>query len=63
MLIFGRVSGLFLVTIGLLLAFQLERVATALTMLLGFQSIMGVIVWAGVLWRRANPLGAGLRSS
>lgn len=57
-LIFGRISGLFLVTIGLLLAFQLQRVATALTMLLGFQSIMGVIVWAGVLWRRANPLGA-----
>jgi SSS family solute:Na+ symporter len=57
-LIFGRISGIVLVTLGVLLAFQLERVATALTMLLGFQSIMGVIVWAGVLWRRANPLGA-----
>ena len=55
---FGRICGLFLVSIGVLLAFQLGKVATALTMLLGFQSIMGVIVWAGVLWRRANVAGA-----
>jgi len=55
---FGRVCGLFLVTLGVLLAFSLKRVATALTMLLGFQSIMGVIVWGGVLWRRSNPAGA-----
>jgi Na+/proline symporter len=57
-LIFGRVSGLFLVSLGVLLAFQLNRVATALTMLLGFSSIMGVVVWGGVLWRRANRHGA-----
>jgi Na+/proline symporter len=50
--------GLFLVAIGVLLAFRLQKVATALTMLLGFQSIMGVIVWGGVIWRRANPGGA-----
>jgi Na+/proline symporter len=57
-LIFGRVCGLFLVSLGVLLAFQLNRVATALTMLLGFSSIMGVVVWGGVLWRRANRYGA-----
>ncbi|HTL30881.1 MAG TPA: sodium:solute symporter family protein [Tepidisphaeraceae bacterium] len=57
-LLFGRFSGLFLVVLGVLLAFALERVATALTMLLSFQSIMGVIVWSGVLWRRANATGA-----
>ncbi len=55
---FGRISGIVLVVLGVLLAFALKRVATALTMLLGFQSIMGVIVWGGVLWRRANPIGA-----
>jgi Na+/proline symporter len=27
-------------------------------MLLGFASIMGLVVWAGVLWRRANAAGA-----
>jgi Na+/proline symporter len=57
-LFFGRVIGLFLVVLGVLLAFTLQRVATALTMLLGFASIMGVVVWAGVLWRRANSAGA-----
>src|SRR5262249_32537997 len=57
-LIFGRVTGLFLVVIGVVLAFALNRVATALTMLLSFSSIMGVIVWGGVLWRRANAAGA-----
>jgi Na+/proline symporter len=57
-LVVGRICGIFLVTIGVLLAFQLQRVATALTMLLGFASIMGVVVWAGVLWRRANVVGA-----
>lgn len=57
-LLFGRICGLFLVAVGVLLAYRLDKVATALTMLLGFQSVMGVIVWAGVLWRRANVRGA-----
>lgn len=59
-LMFGRICGLFLVAIGVLLAFQLRQVATALTMLLGFASIMGIIVWGGVLWPRANTQGAWL---
>ncbi|MEA2708061.1 MAG: sodium/proline symporter, partial [Phycisphaerales bacterium] len=57
-LIFGRVSGIFLVAIGVVLAMSLGTVANALTMLLQFAAIMGVIVWAGVLWRRANAPGA-----
>src|SRR5256885_2144245 len=36
----------------------LASVANALTMLLQFSSIMGVVVWAGVLWKRANRYGA-----
>ena len=36
----------------------LTTVATALTMLLGFSSIMGVVIWGGVLWRRATTKGA-----
>lgn len=55
---FGRSAGVILVAIGVVLAFQLKQVATALTMLLGFASIMGVVVWGGVLWRRANTQGA-----
>jgi len=57
-LIVGRISGLFLVAIGVYLATALSRVANALTMLLQFSSIMGVVVWGGVLWRRANAKGA-----
>ena len=54
----GRLLGLFLVAIGVYLALALGRVANALTMLLQFSAIMGVVVWAGVLWRRANVAGA-----
>src|SRR5687767_905347 len=54
----GRVSGLFLVALGVLLALSLENVANALTMLLQFSTIMGVIMWAGGFWRRANEPGA-----
>jgi Na+/proline symporter len=57
-LILGRIIGIFLVAIGVMLATQLEKVADALAMLLGFASITGVIVWGGVLWRRANAAGA-----
>ena len=54
----GRVSGLFLVGIGVYLARDLRSVADALTMLLQFSAIMGVVVWAGILWRRTNVPGA-----
>jgi Na+/proline symporter len=54
----GRIAGIFLVVLGIVLAESLSSVANALTMLLQFSSIMGVIVWAGVIWRRVNPAGA-----
>jgi Na+/proline symporter len=54
----GRVCGLFLVAGGVVLAQSLTGVANALTTLLGFSSIMGVVVWGGVLWKRANAKGA-----
>jgi len=57
-LIFGRICGIFLVAIGVILSLLLAKVADALTMLLQFSAIMGVIVWGGVLWRRANSEGA-----
>jgi Na+/proline symporter len=57
-LLFGRIAGVFLVGIGVYLALALDSVATALTMLLEFTSIMGVVMWAGILWRRANSAGA-----
>ena len=37
---------------------SLAKVADALTMLLQFSAIMGVVVWGGTLWRRANSPGA-----
>ena len=57
-LIFGRICGIFLVAIGVMLSLLLAKVADALTMLLQFSAIMGVVVWGGVLWRRANSEGA-----
>jgi Na+/proline symporter len=57
-LVFGRIVGIFLVAIGVLLAMYLEKVADALTMLLQFSAIMGVVVWGGIFWRRANVSGA-----
>jgi Na+/proline symporter len=58
-LVVGRMLGLILVGLGVYLAREVFKdVADALTMLLQFSSIMGVIVWAGVLWRRTNAAGA-----
>ncbi|HWB55125.1 MAG TPA: hypothetical protein VG722_13065, partial [Tepidisphaeraceae bacterium] len=54
----GRIFGILLVVMGVLLANALANVANALTMLLQFSSIMGVVIWAGVFWRRANGKGA-----
>jgi Na+/proline symporter len=54
----GRIAGLFLVAMGVFLALSVAKVADALTMLLQFSSITGVVIWAGVLWRRANSAGA-----
>src|SRR5207253_1825037 len=51
-------TGAILVAIGVMLAMRLAKVADALTMLLTFSSIMGVTVWAGVIWKRANSAGA-----
>jgi Na+/proline symporter len=57
-LVFGRICGLFLVSIGVTVAMSMSSVANALTTMLQFASIMGVTVWGGVLWRRATAKGA-----
>ena len=36
---------------------RVASVADALTMLLQFSAIMGVVVWGGIFWRRANVAG------
>jgi Na+/proline symporter len=54
----GRISGLLLVALGVLLALRVKSVADALTTLLQFSTIMGVVMWAGIFWRRANAAGA-----
>ena len=57
MLIFARSWGIFLGAIGVIVSLLLAKVADALTMLLQFYAIMGVVVRGGVLWRRANSKG------
>jgi len=57
-LVVGRIFGIFLVAIGVTLAAALPSVANALTALIQTATLMGTIVWTGVLWRRANSYGA-----
>jgi Na+/proline symporter len=54
----GRIAGLFLVALGVLLATRVASVADALTAFLQFSAIMGVVMWGGIFWRRANVPGA-----
>jgi len=54
----GRLFGLLVVGLGLLVAFVVTGVAQGLTIFWGLSSLMGVLMWAGVIWRRANATGA-----
>jgi Na+/proline symporter len=54
----GRWFGVIVVGLGLYVAFRLEGVAQGLTIFWGLSSFMGILMWAGVIWRRANATGA-----
>ncbi len=54
----GRVTGLLVVFLGLLVAFVITGVAEGLTWFWSVTGILGVSIWFGVLWRRANRVGA-----
>jgi len=54
----GRWSGLIVVAAGLAFSFIVGSVAEALTIFWAVNTLTGILIWFGVLWRRANPTGA-----
>jgi Na+/proline symporter len=54
----GRWSGLIVVGAGLAFSFIVGSVAEALTIFWAVNTLTGLLIWFGVLWRRANPTGA-----
>ncbi len=57
---FGRFAGLVVVGLGVVFAFMVDGVAEALTWFWGVNATLGVLVWAAVLWRPSNSVGAWL---
>jgi Na+/proline symporter len=57
-LIVGRLFGFVIATMAVLLAKHLESVSQGLTTMIQVQSLTGLLIWGGVLWRRANAPGA-----
>ena len=54
----GRWSGLIVVAAGVAFSFVVGSVAQALTIFWAVNTLTGLLIWFGVLWRRANPAGA-----
>lgn len=54
----ARFAGLVIVALGVLFAFSVPSVADALTYFWALNTLTGVFMWAGVLWRRTNTAGA-----
>jgi Na+/proline symporter len=57
-LLVGRASGLIVVIAGLGFSFIVGSVAQALTIFWAVNTLTGLLIWFGVLWRRANATGA-----
>lgn len=57
-LVVGRFAGLIVVIAGLIFSFFVQSVAQALTIFWGLNTLTGILIWFGVLWRRSNPTGA-----
>lgn len=58
MLKYARFSGFAVVAFGLLFCYMVSGVAEALTIFWGLNTLTGVFIWAGVLWRKTNSTGA-----
>ncbi|MDO8587945.1 MAG: sodium:solute symporter family protein [Armatimonadota bacterium] len=54
----ARFAGLVIVLLGVMFAFSVPSVADALTYFWALNTLTGVFMWAGVLWRRTNTAGA-----
>jgi len=57
-LLLARFAGLLIVALGVLFAFWVASVADALVFFLALNTLTGVFMWSGVLWRRTNSVGA-----
>jgi len=55
---FARLAGFSVVALGLLFCYMVSGVAEALTIFWGINTLTGVFIWAGVLWRKTNSTGA-----
>lgn len=56
----GRWAGLLVVGLGVAFAFCVEGVAQALTFFWALNAMMGLFMWAAVLWRPTNAVGCWL---
>ncbi|MCL5102615.1 MAG: sodium:solute symporter family protein [Armatimonadetes bacterium] len=54
----ARIAGLAMVALGVVVAFIVPGVADALTYFWAVATFSGVIIWSGLLWKRANATGA-----
>ena len=54
----ARFAGLLIVLFGVFFAFVMPSVADALTYFWAINTLTGVFMWAGVLWKRTNSFGA-----
>jgi len=54
----ARVSGTLIVLVGVGIAFIVPGVADALSYFWAISTLTGLSIWAGVLWKKANPTGA-----
>ncbi len=55
----GRYSGLFLTILAVLFALTISNVLAAFLFVETIAAFMGIIIFGGIMWRRANRYGAG----
>ena len=54
----GRLTSIFIVLFGIIIAFELSSVVRGLEMFWKVQAMMGVAIWVSFFWRRATAAGA-----
>lgn len=54
----ARFAGFAVVGLGLMFCYLVSGVAEALTIFWGLNTLTGVFIWAGVIWRKTNATGA-----
>jgi len=59
----GRISGMVLTLLGVIFAFYVDNVLQAFLFIETIAAFMGIMVFGGILWKRANRYGALLGSA